>query len=116
MLTISVCTVHPYIHGLDNIHCVRYLTAVDSLYSTSSAVQKYHHVTSCSLKVHLATNARNSSSIGEEPVPYDRLPNGISIRRSATIEKVSSAEQGIITFTNVLQDHKTVVLVCCTSE
>ena len=112
MLTISVCTVHPYIHGLDNIHCVRYLTAIDSLRSTSPAVQKYHHATSCSVKVHPATSARNSRSIGEEPVPYGIL----TIRRPATLMKVSYTEQGIITFTDILQSHKTVVLVCCTSE
>ena len=45
-----------------------------------------------------------ASSIGEEPVP--------SIRRSATSSLVSFAEQGIITFTNVLQGYNTVVLVC----
>ena len=49
-----------------------------------------------------------ASSIGEEPVP--------SIRRSKTSSLVSFAEQGIITFTNVLQGYNTVVLVCCTTE
>ena len=63
------------------------------------------------VKVPLCTTARNSSSIGEEPVPY-----GASIRRSATSSLVSQAEQSIITFTNILQVHKTVVLVCSTSE
>ena len=38
------------------------------------------------------------------------------MRRSATSSLVSHTEQGIITFTNLLQVHKTVVLVCCTSE
>ena len=36
---------------------------------------------------------------------------------SATSSQVSSAEQGsIIRFTNVLQGHETVVLVCCTIQ
>ena len=37
--------VHSYIYGLGNIHCIRYLTAVDPFHSTSSAVYKYHHLT-----------------------------------------------------------------------
>ena len=107
--------VHSNVYGLDNTHCIRYLTAVDSLCSSSPAVHMYHHVTSCSVKVPQATTARNSTSIGEVPVPYNSLPNGISIRRPATTMKVSHTEQGITTFTNILQGHMTVVLVGSTS-
>ena len=35
---------------------------------------------------------------------------------SATSREVSHAEEGSIIFTNVLQGHETVVLVCCTTE
>ena len=112
ILTISVCTVQPNIHGLDNIHCIRYLTAVDSIHSTFLVVQTYYHVTSCSVDVPLVT--RNSSSIGEKPVPHRDL-YFTSIRMPATITQVSHTQQGIITFTNALQGHMTVVLVCCTS-
>ena len=89
---------------------------VDSFLSTSPPLQKYHTLTSCSVEVPPVTTGRNSTSIGELPVPQGRLPNGISIRRSATSNLVSQAEQGIISFTNVLQGHNTVVLVVCTSE
>ena len=68
--------------------------------------------TSGSVEIPLGTRTGNSSSIGEEPVPYG-IP---TIRRSTTSSLVSYAEQGIMTFTNVLQDHDTVVLVCCISE
>ena len=101
--------VHSNVYGLVNIHCIRYLAAVDSLCFTSSAVQKYHVATSCSVKVPLVTTARNSTSIGEEPVPY-------STRISATITKVSNAKQSLIAFTNVLQGNHTVVLVGDTIE
>ena len=106
--------VHSNVYGLDNILWIRYLTAVGSLLSTSSALQAYYHVTSCSVKVPVVTTARNSSSIGKEPVPFGNPPT--SIRISATIMVVSYAEQGMITFTDVLQDHMTVVLVCFTSQ
>ena len=113
-LTSSI--IHSNVYGLDNILCIRYLTAVDSLRSTSSAVQAYHHVTSGSVKVPVASSARNSSSIGEKPVPYS-TSHIISIIRMATRRLVSHAEQAIIiSFTNVLQDHKTVVPVRCISE
>ena len=113
-LTSSI--VHSNVYGLGNVHCVRYLTAVDSVHSTSSAVQAYHHVTSCSVKVPVVTTARNYSSIGEKPVPSSTA-HITSIIRMATRRLVSHAEQAIIIiFTNVLQDHKTVVPVCCTSE
>ena len=76
-------------------------------------MQPYHTLTSCSVDVPLETTVRNSSTIREEPVPSD---NGISIRSSATSSSISQADQGTISFTNVLQGHKTVVLVCCTIE
>ena len=106
--------VHSNVYGLDNIHCIRYLIAVGSLLSTSSALQSYHHVTSVSVKVPPVTTARNSSSIGEVPVPSGTPPT--SIRILATIMVVSYAEQGMTTFTDVLQKHKTVVLVGFTFE
>ena len=111
----SACWVHSNVYGLGNIHCIRYLTAVGPLLSTSFALQTYIHLTSGSVEVQLASWTKNSSSIGEEPVPYGR-PIFTNIRRSATSSLVSSTEQGIITFTNVLQGHNTVVLVCYTSE
>ena len=111
-LTSSI--VHANVYGLDNMLCIRYLTAVGSLLSTSSALQAYHHVTSGSVKVPAATTARNSSSIGKEPVPFGTPPTIIKI--SATIMVVSYTEQGMITLTDVLQEHKTVVLVCFTLE
>ena len=106
--------VHSNVYGLSNILVIRYLTAVGSLHSTSSALQAYHHVTSGSVKVPVVTTARNSSSIGEVPVPIG-VPL-TSIRILATIMVVSYAEQGMITFTDVLQEHKTVVLVGFTFE
>ena len=106
--------VHSNVYGLNNILCIGYLTAVGSLLSTSSALQAYHHVTSCSVKVPVVTTARNSSSIGEEPVPSGTPPTIIKI--SATITVVSYAEQGMTTLTDVLQEHMTVVLVCFTLE
>ena len=112
VLLTSACWVHSNVFGLVNIHCIRYLTAVDPLFSTSSALQMYHHLTSGSVEIPLGTWTGNSSSIGEEPVPYGRL----TIRLSATSSLVSYAEQGIIIFANVLQGHITVVLVWCTFE
>ena len=61
------------------------------------------------------TRTGNYSSIGEEPVSHSK-PHSTSIRRSATSRLVSYAEQGSIIFTNVLQHHITVVLVCYISE
>ena len=110
----SVCCVHSNIYHLDNIKCIRYLTVVYPILSTSHPLQKYHTLTSGSVKAPLHTNARNSSSIGEEPVPYHRSITIIST--SATSNLVCQADQVITTFTNVLQDHNTVVLVCCTIE
>ena len=69
-------------------------------------VHTNHHLTSGSVEIPLPTCTGNSSSIGEEPVPYSRLSTTSSY-----------AEQGIIiTFTNNLQHHDTVVVVCCTIE
>ena len=84
---------------------------VDSFLSTSPPLQTYHTLTSGSVNVPAITD-RNSSSIGEEPVPYGSWPNG----KSATSSLVSQAEQGIITFTNIFQGHNTVVLVCYAIE
>ena len=79
-----------------------------------SSSQKYHTLMSTSVKAPLHFNARNSCSIGEEPVPYHRSIT--IINTSATSNLVCQAEQGITTFTNILQGHNTVVLVCCTFE
>ena len=111
VLLTSAGWVHSNVYGLYLIHCIRYLTAVEPFLSTSSAKQTYHHLTSGSVEIPLATWTGNSSSIGKEPVP-----NSITTRRSATISYISSAEQAIITFTNVLQSNDTVVLVDCTIE
>ena len=109
----SACCVHSNVYGLDDIHWIRYLTAVDPIHSTSSTMQSYHHLTSDSVEIPLSTSAGNSSFIGKKPVPCGRS----SIRRSATSSEVSPAEQGsIIVITNVLQGHITVVLVCYISE
>ena len=107
-LTSSSC-VNSNGYGLGHTCCIRYHTTVDSSHSTSPAVQTYNTLTSASENFPLGTTARNSSSIGKEPVPW-------CIRILATSSLVSYAEQGIITFTNVLWGHKTVVLVCCTIE
>ena len=112
----STCWVHSNVYALGDIHCIRNLTAVDPFHSTSFAVHTYHHLTSVSVEIPLATCTGNSSSIGKEPVPYGTLPHFTSIRRSATSSLGSYAEQGIITFTNVFQGHIAVVLVWCTSE
>ena len=106
--------VHSNVYGLVNIHWIRYLTTVDPLHSTSSTMQNYHHLTSSSVEIPLSTSAGNSSSIGKEPVSCGRPYT--TIRRSATSSEVSHTEQGITTFTNVLQEHITVVPVCCISE
>ena len=75
-------------------------------------MKKYFTRTSCPVDVPIVTAARNPSSIGEEPVPYEVT----TIRSSATSMLVSHTEQGTITFTNLLQGHKTVVPVYCTSK
>ena len=64
----SACCVHSNVHGLGNIHWIRYLTVVDPIHSTSSTVQAYHHLTSVSVEVPLVTTAWHSSSIGEVPL------------------------------------------------
>ena len=89
---------------------------VDPIHSTSPAIQTYHHFSSVSVEIPLVTTAGNYSSIGKEPVSQGKpIP---SIRKYATSIKVSFAEQGGInnTITNVLQGHKTVVVVCYISE
>ena len=110
----GACCVHSNVNGLGNICWITYLTAVDPLHSTSSAAYTYHHLTSGSVEFPLATIAGYFSSIGKEPVSWGRsIPN---IWMCATSSEVSYTEQGISPFTNVLQGHTTVVLVCCTSE
>ena len=108
----SACWVHSNVYGLGAIHCMRYQTAVDPFHSTSSALHTYYHLTSVSEEIWLTSWTRNPTSIGEIPVPYG-IPH---FRRLATISVVSYADQGIATFTNLLQGHTTVVLACCTIE
>ena len=89
---------------------------VDPIHPTSSTVHKDRHLISGSLEIPLVSSTGNSSSIGKEPVPCGR-PIFTSIGRSATRSEVSYAEKSIvITSTNVLQVHETVVLVCCAIE
>ena len=110
------CWVHSNVYVLGNIHWIRYLTAVDPILSTLSAIQSYHHLFSGSVEIRLLIIAGNSSSIGKVPVPFGG-PILISIRWFATSSLVSYTEKGIvIPFTNVLQGYTTVVLVCCTIE
>ena len=111
------CCVHCNVCSLLITLFIKYLTVVDSIHTTSSPVQKYHHMISCSVEVPLATTARNSSSIGKEPVPLGFLHNGISIRRSTTRSIVSGTVQGItVIIINVLHSHNTVVIEYCTFE
>ena len=108
----SACCVHSNVYGLGSFHRVLYLIMVDPILSTSSAVQSYHRPTFGSIEIPLlsccfiSSHTGNSSPIGKEPVSW-RSPSKI---------KSSYTEQAIIPFTNVLQGHTTVVLVCCTSE
>ena len=110
----SACCVYSNVYCLHNIHWIRYLTAVDPILSTSSAVQKCYHTTSGSVEIYLVLNTINSSFIGREPVSWGG--SIFSVRRSATSSEISYTDQGIIPFSNVLQGHTTVVLVCCTIE
>ena len=89
---------------------------VNSIGSTSRPAQFYHPMTSISVESPSFIIAKNSSSIGEEPIPYNWLPSAISGRKSTTSRVVSHTAQGMTIFTNVLQGHKTVVLVHCTIE
>ena len=84
----TACCVNSNVYGLHNIHWIRYLTPVDPILSTSSAVQTNHHVTSAS--VGMATNGLggNSGFIWEKPVSCDR-PISTSIRMMATGSEVS---------------------------
>ena len=111
----SACWVHSNVYVLVNTPWIRYLTAVDPILSTSSAFQKYHHLISGSVEIWWLTIAGNSSSIGKEPVSFGR-PVFTSIRLSATSSLVCYTEKRVISFTNVLQGHTTVVLVCSTIE
>ena len=96
----SLCCVHSNVYCLSDIHCIKYLTMVYSIHSTSPALHFPMYV------VEIPPNnlAGNSSFIGEEPVPYDRTGTRSYAREAITI------------IANVLQSHKTVVLVGCTSE
>ena len=110
----SACCAHSNVYGLGNICWIRYLTAVHPLLSISSAVHTYHLIKSGSVEICLVTSTENFRFIGKEPVSFGR---SIPTRwRLATSSEISYAEQGIIPFTNVLQGHTTVVLVCCTFE
>ena len=68
----TVCVVHSNVYGLGNIPCIRYLTVVDPLLSTSSAVHTYHRLISGSVDFRIVMSAENSSSIRKVPVPSDR--------------------------------------------
>ena len=68
------------------------------------------HLPSVSVETPLATLTGDFSSIRKKPVSY-----GVAaISVVATVIYASSAVQGITVFTNILQGHDTVVLVCCT--
>ena len=103
ILLTGACCVDSNIYSLGKIHCIRYLTMVDSCHTTSPAIHKYYHLISDSVEVPRYACTGNSSSIGEEPVPHCTTDFTSSIRRSATSSFVSYTEQGIGTFTNVLQ-------------
>ena len=100
---------------MGDIQLVGYLTAVDSRYSNLSSVQMYHYLISGSVEVQTVTTAINSGSIGKIPVS-SVIINCTSVKILTTNRLLNHAEQGITTFTNVLQGHETVVLVCCTVE
>ena len=110
ILLTSACCVDSNIYSLGKIHCIKYLTMVDSCHSTCPAMHKYYHLISGSVEVPLCASCifnnctGNSSFIGEEPVPYVGL-DFTSIRRSATSSFVSYTQQGIGPLSNVLQGH-----------
>ena len=108
-LTSTFC-VHSNVCALIITIFIRYNTVVNSIHQSSLPVQKYHHMTSGSVEVPLATTAGNSSSIGKEPVTQGLLPKGFSERTSTARSIVSHAAQGIITFTNLFSSHKAVVI------
>ena len=51
-VTLTSC-VHSNVYRLINTHCIRYLTAVDPIFSTSPPVHTYHHFTSGAVDVPL---------------------------------------------------------------
>ena len=110
-LLTSACCVDSNIYGLGKIHCIRYITVIDSCHTTSPAIHKYYHLISGSVEVPTCANCifnnctGNSSFIGEEPVPNGRPDFTSSIRRSATSSFVSYTQQGIGPLSNVLQGH-----------
>ena len=67
----SACVVHSNVYGLANIHCIRYLTAVDPIHSTSPTMHKHHHLTFASVEIPLALFIGNSGSIWVGPVPQN---------------------------------------------
>ena len=56
----------------------------------------------------------NSGSIGVEPVTQDTPPWNLVTCTAQCV--VSQAEQSITIFTDIIQGHKTIVLVCSTIE
>ena len=63
----SACVVHSNVYGLANFHCIRYLTTVDPIHSTSFTMHKHHHLTSASVEIPLSMWIGNSGSVGVEP-------------------------------------------------
>ena len=63
------CVVHSNVDGLANFHCILYLTAVDPIHFTTSAMHSHLHITSGSVETPCVRFTGNSSSIGVEPVP-----------------------------------------------
>ena len=79
-LTGAFC-VYSNVYGLVDIFCIRYHTVVDPILSAYFPSHMYHHLTSGSVKIPVITSTDYSSSIGKEPVSYNRP---ISIRMSTT--------------------------------
>ena len=111
----TACCVHSNVYGLINTCCIRYLTVIDSIHSTSPPVHIYHTLTSESVELPHLTHVDNPSSIRVVPVTQDTPTWNLGSSTASCV--VSHTEQGSIkTFTNVLQVYEIVVLVCCTSK
>ena len=120
----TACCVYSNVHVLVNTCRIRYHTAIDPIHSSSPPVHAYHTRTSVSVEVPnyklplyiTCSNNRvgNSSTIRVVPVAQDNCTWRLGASTTCCI--VSDTEQGIIMFTNILQGHNTVVLVCCTIE
>ena len=83
VLLTSACCEDSNIYGLENTLCIRDLTAVDSIHSTSPADHTYHTRTPDSVKVPhkilcIDNHVGKSSSIGEEPAPQGSSTIGTS--------------------------------------